>query len=33
LVTGKLFEKPVHSEPVRDRIKSSLVAELPEYFS
>lgn len=33
LVTGKLFKKPVLSMPIRDRIKSSLITELPEYFS
>ena len=33
LVTGKIFKKPVLSMPIRDRIKSSLITELPEYFS
>ena len=33
LVTGKSFEKPASSVSVRDRIKTSLVEELPEYFS
>ena len=32
LVTGKSFEKPTLSVTVRDRIKSVLAAELPEYF-
>ncbi len=32
LVTGQSFEKPTLSVTVRDRIKSVLVAELPEYF-
>ena len=33
LVTGNSFDKPASVMSVRDRIKSSLVAELPEYFS
>ena len=33
LVTGKRFDKPALSMSVRDRIKSSLVTEIPEYFS
>jgi phosphoribosylaminoimidazole-succinocarboxamide synthase len=33
LVTGKSFEKPASSISVRDRIRTSLAAELPEYFS
>jgi phosphoribosylaminoimidazole-succinocarboxamide synthase len=33
LVTGNSFDKPASAMSVRDRIKSSLVAELPEYFS
>jgi phosphoribosylaminoimidazole-succinocarboxamide synthase len=33
LVTGKSFEKPASSVSVRDRIRTSLAAELPEYFS
>ena len=32
LVTGKSFEKPTLSLTVRDRIKSVLTTELPEYF-
>ena len=32
LVTGQSFEKPTLSVTVRDRIKSVLAAELPEYF-
>jgi phosphoribosylaminoimidazole-succinocarboxamide synthase len=33
LVTGNSFDRPASDMSVRDRIKSSLVAELPEYFS
>jgi phosphoribosylaminoimidazole-succinocarboxamide synthase len=33
LVTGKSFEKPASSISVRDRIRTSLDAELPEYFT
>jgi phosphoribosylaminoimidazole-succinocarboxamide synthase len=33
LVTGNLFEKTALSVSVRDRIKSNLGQELPEYFS
>jgi phosphoribosylaminoimidazole-succinocarboxamide synthase len=33
LVTGNSFDRPASDTSVRDRIKSSLVAELPEYFS
>ena len=33
LVTGNSFDRPASAMSVRDRIKSSLVAELPEYFS
>ena len=32
LITGNSFEKPTLSLTVRDRIKSVLTAELPEYF-
>ena len=33
LVTGKKFDKPASTMSVRDRIKSSLISEIPEYFS
>jgi phosphoribosylaminoimidazole-succinocarboxamide synthase len=32
IVTGQTFEKPVMSLSVKDRIRNSLVSELPEYF-
>jgi phosphoribosylaminoimidazole-succinocarboxamide synthase len=32
LVTGKKFDKPALTMSVRDRIKSSLITEIPEYF-